>query len=164
MDALDAVHSAVLFAPDSVITERSHGKCERAGVANCVARATFPEPDPPALFTVQALRQFFPQPVAGAVDFAAGVDSLGAIAPAFGGDWSGVVPCLDPPTPCWRRTSAPGVDESPNCCPARPKARQRAVSPSSGTARRSHRTRACSADAASRRFVPRRPRRRAPSN
>src|SRR5262249_17238470 len=99
IDPLTPYTSGILFAPDSVITERSRGKCERAGIANCVVGTTFPDPDAPGMFTVQALRQFIPQPVAGAADFSLGVNSAGAPTPAFGGDFSGIVPCLDPTDP-----------------------------------------------------------------
>jgi hypothetical protein len=47
IDALDP-NSAIaiaLFAPDTVISEVSRGKCERAGIANCTVGTTFPIPD-----------------------------------------------------------------------------------------------------------------------
>ena len=98
IDALDP-YSAIataLFAPDSVISEVSRGKCERAGVANCMVGTAFANPDGAGTYTVRALNEFAATPLAGAADFSLGTNVGGAIAPAFGGDFSGVVPCFDP--------------------------------------------------------------------
>jgi len=89
-----------LFAPDTVITELSRGKCERAGILACVVGATFPDPDRPGTYTVRALNEFSNAPLVGAGDFSvAGFDALGDPIAAFGGDFSGIVPCLDPTEP-----------------------------------------------------------------
>ncbi|HKA13698.1 MAG TPA: DUF1302 family protein [Myxococcota bacterium] len=101
IDALDpngAVATA-LFAPDSVISELSRGKCERAGIANCTVGTTFADPDGAGTYTVRALNQFPPRPLAGAGDFSLGTTVGGLAVPAFGGDFSGIVPCLDPTDP-----------------------------------------------------------------
>ena len=101
IDALDP-NSAIaiaLFAPDTVISEASRGKCERAGVASCTVGTTFPDPDGAGTYTVKALNDFPPTPLAGAADFSLGTTVAGALVPAFGGDFSGVVPCVDPTDP-----------------------------------------------------------------
>jgi len=125
VDALDpnGAIAIALFAPDTVITEASRGKCERAGVASCVVGQTFANPDGPGTFTVRALNQLPPTPLAGAGDFSsAGVDGFGNLVPAFGGDWSGVVPCLDPTDPnlAPRQRGEAGavlIDENSGCIP-----------------------------------------------
>ena len=112
-----------LFAPDTVITDASRGKCERAGVAACVVGQTFPDPDGPGMFTVRALNEFPPAPIAGASDFSFGGFSAGGnpIA-AFGGDFSGIIPCLDPTEPdlAPRQRGEVGptaLDENEGCIP-----------------------------------------------
>ncbi len=102
IDVLDPSRAiaTALFAPDTVISELSRGKCERAGVANCTVGTTFGDPDGGAgTYTVRALNDFPPTPLAGAGDFSLGTNLFGALVPAFGGDWSGVVPCVDPTDP-----------------------------------------------------------------
>ena len=112
-----------LTSPDSVITAASRGKCERAGVAACVAGATFPDPDGPGTFTVQPLSALPRTPLAGAGDFSsAGVDGGGNVILAFGGDFSGVVPCLDASEPVLapRQRGELGplaLDENAGCIP-----------------------------------------------
>ena len=124
IDVLDpnSAIAVALFAPDSVISQASRGKCERAGIANCTVGTTFPDPDGSGTYTVKALNDFPPTPLAGAGDFSQGSTAAGAFAPAFGGDFSGVVPCLDPTDPelAARQRGEKGallLDENPNCTP-----------------------------------------------
>jgi hypothetical protein len=112
-----------LFAQDTVITELSRGKCERAGVASCVVGQTFPDPDVTGMYTVRALNEFAPAPLAGATDFSlSGFDSSGDPIAAFGGDFSGIIPCLDPTEPDLSSAQRGDVDpvdriESDGCIP-----------------------------------------------
>jgi hypothetical protein len=118
IDALDP-NSAVaiaLFAPDTVISEKSRDKCERAGIASCTVGTTFPDPDGAGNYTVRALNEFPPTPVAGLGDFSLGTNLLGALVPAFGGDFSGVGPCLDPTDELGARQRR-GDDENSGCIP-----------------------------------------------
>ena len=86
------------------------------------------------MFTVQALNQFAPQPLAGAADFSQGINALGAVVPAFGGDWSGVVPCLDPTESVLAANQRSGPTRTRTACPDRSRPRHPVVSRSSGTA------------------------------
>ncbi|MEM7410802.1 MAG: DUF1302 family protein [Myxococcota bacterium] len=124
IDPLDPASRATLalVAPDTTITAASRGKCERAGVAACVAGATFPDPDGPGTFTVQPLNALPPVPVAGTDFSSAGLDAGGNVIAAFGGDFSGVVPCLDPTEPVLapRQRGELGplaLDENAGCIP-----------------------------------------------
>jgi hypothetical protein len=124
IDVLDpsSAIAVALFAPDSVISEASRGKCERAGIASCTVGTTFPDPDGAGTYTVKALNDFPPTPLAGAGDFSLGTTVAGAIVPAFGGDWSGVVPCVDPTDPdlAARQRGERGavlLDENAGCTP-----------------------------------------------
>jgi hypothetical protein len=124
IDVLDP-NSAVavaLFAPDTVISEGSRGKCERAGVVSCTVGTSFDDPDGPGTYTVKALNDFPPTPLAGAADLSLGTTVAGALLPAFGGDFSGVVPCVDPTDPqlAARQRGEAGpvlLDENAGCLP-----------------------------------------------
>ena len=115
-----------ILAPPTVITEVSLGKCERAGVAlaACTPGTSFQDPDVPfpRTFTVRALREFARLPLAGAGDFAsAGLDANGDVIAAYGGDFSGVIPCLDPTADLAARQRGevdPTLqEENPGCIP-----------------------------------------------
>ena len=118
IDALDPASAIAiaLFAPDTVISEVSRGKCQRAGIASCTVGTSFADPDGAGTYTVRALNEFPSTPLAGAPDYSLGTTVGAAIAPAFGGDFSGVVPCLDPTdVPGARQRSA--QDENSLCIP-----------------------------------------------
>jgi hypothetical protein len=118
IDALDpnSAIATALFAPDTVISEVSRGKCERAGVASCTVGTTFANPDGAGTYTVRALNEFPVTPLAGSADYSIGTTVAGALGPAFGGDFSGVVPCFDPSDTLGAR-QRDGIDESAGCIP-----------------------------------------------
>ena len=121
----DSLIAAALAADDSVVSEVSLAKCDRAGVAlaDCTPGASFQDPDVPfpRVFTVRGLNEFARAPLAGVGDFSsAGLDASGNPIPAFGGDFSGVIPCLDPADPDFaprqRGEGDPALQiESPGC-------------------------------------------------
>ncbi len=90
IDVLDpnSLIAIALFAPDTVISE----------VLN------------------RPLNEFPATPLAGAPDYSLGTTVGGALAPAFGGDFSGVVPCLDPTDESGAR-QRDGIDENSGCIP-----------------------------------------------
>jgi hypothetical protein len=123
IDALDpsSAIAIALFSPDTIISELSRGKCERAHVANCTVGATFPDPDGGSQpYTVRALRDLPYTPLAGVGDFLVGT-SAGRLGPAFGGDFSGVVPCVDPADELGARQRGElgplALDEHAGCTP-----------------------------------------------
>ncbi len=123
IDALDpsSAVAIALFAPDTVISDLSRSKCERAGIANCTVGTAFTDPDTGRLYTVRALNGFAATPVAGAGDFSRGTstDLDGNFVPAFafGGDSSGVVPCVDPADPELAPAQRGGLAENTGCLP-----------------------------------------------
>jgi len=108
-----------LTAPDTVLTQASRDACERNNRATCVKGDTFVDQvanggdgDP---FIVRALNEFIATPTPG--DLSTGQALQGGTVLAFGGDFSGIVPCLDPAQNDLADPQRNGTQENDRCIP-----------------------------------------------